>query len=290
MPAHAQRKDVVFEPTPHETVARMLNLARVGSGFAVGILATVANRSIRGIAVGGLATVANRDIRGLSVSGLATVANGDVRGITVGGLGAVANGDARGILVGGLGSVVNKDARGIVASALGTVVNGQAKGILFEMLGHGRDKGVRKSAVLNADDAHWRYLADRAGEKVRVLTYGIDALADVQAVLQADANGSRIRISVGTEQVELALPLVGRFNVHNALAAAGAGVAAGVPLATVKTALERAQHERVRGLAERRVELDLARVLEAVDLVQPAAADDPDLRLRRAHAGTSAST
>lgn len=126
----------------------------------------------------------------------------------------------------------------------------EAKGILFEMLGRGRDKGVPKSAVLNADDAHWRYLADRAGEKVRVLTYGIDALADVQgAVLDADANGSRIRISVGSEQVELALPLVGRFNVHNALAAAGAGIAAGVPLATIRTALERARP--VRGRMER---------------------------------------
>jgi hypothetical protein len=29
--AHAQHKNVVFEPTPHETVTRMLNLARVGA-------------------------------------------------------------------------------------------------------------------------------------------------------------------------------------------------------------------------------------------------------------------
>jgi SAM-dependent methyltransferase len=35
MPAHAQRKDVVFEPTPHETVVRMLDLARVGAGDVV---------------------------------------------------------------------------------------------------------------------------------------------------------------------------------------------------------------------------------------------------------------
>ena len=126
----------------------------------------------------------------------------------------------------------------------------EAKGILFEMLGRGRDKGIRKTAVLNADDAHWRYLADRAGEKVRVITYGIDALADVQgAVLDADASGSRVRINVGADQVELALPLVGRFNVHNALAAAGAGIAAGVPLSTIKGALERARP--VRGRMER---------------------------------------
>src|SRR5262245_5951091 len=29
--AHAQHKNVVFEPTPHETVARMLDLAQVGT-------------------------------------------------------------------------------------------------------------------------------------------------------------------------------------------------------------------------------------------------------------------
>ncbi len=121
-----------------------------------------------------------------------------------------------------------------------------AKGILFEMLPQGADKGVPKTAVLNADDPHWRYLADRAAG-ARIISYGIDALADVQAaVLAADANGSRITITAFGETVELRLPLVGRFNVHNALAATGAGLAAGATLAQCRDALARAKPVRGR--------------------------------------------
>ncbi|MEP7004042.1 MAG: UDP-N-acetylmuramoyl-L-alanyl-D-glutamate--2,6-diaminopimelate ligase [Chloroflexota bacterium] len=122
----------------------------------------------------------------------------------------------------------------------------EAKGILFEMLPGGSDKGVVKTAVLNADDPHWRYFADRAAPS-RVITYGIDALADVQAtVLSADAHGSRLTLSAFGESVDLRLPLVGRFNVHNALAATGAGLAAGVTLAQARDALARARPVRGR--------------------------------------------
>ena len=147
-----------------------------------------------------------------------------------------------------------------------------AKAILFEMLARSADKGVAKTAVLNADDPHWRYLADKAAPAA-VLTYGIDAHADVQgAVTSADASGSRVKVTHADESVEIALPLVGRFNVHNALAAAAAGVAAGVPLATAKAALERAQ--AVRGRMERvdagqpfSVIVDYAHTPESLDKV-----------------------
>ncbi|HAF10083.1 MAG TPA: UDP-N-acetylmuramoyl-L-alanyl-D-glutamate--2,6-diaminopimelate ligase [Chloroflexi bacterium] len=122
----------------------------------------------------------------------------------------------------------------------------EAKGILFEMLTQGRDKGVPKAAVLNADDPHWRYLADRAAG-ARLISYGIAALADVQAtVTAADANGSRLKITAFGETVDLRLPLVGRFNAHNALAAIGAGLAAGATLAQCRDALARARPVRGR--------------------------------------------
>jgi len=122
----------------------------------------------------------------------------------------------------------------------------EAKGILFEMLTQGRDKGVPKAAVLNADDPHWRYLADRAAG-ARLISYGIDALADVQAtVIAADANGSRLKITAFGDTVDLRLPLVGCFNVHNALAAIGAGLAAGTTLAQCRDALARARPVRGR--------------------------------------------
>ncbi len=115
-----------------------------------------------------------------------------------------------------------------------------SKGVLFEMLDRSVAKDVPKAAVLNADDPHWRYLADRTSR--RALTYGIDALADVQAeVLAEGPAGTRFAIAHDGGKTEIALPLIGRFNVSNALAAAAAGLAVGVTLDAVRAALERAR-------------------------------------------------
>src|SRR5438552_66207 len=148
----------------------------------------------------------------------------------------------------------------------------ETKGQLFVMLPGSADKGVAKTAVLNADDPHWRYLADRA-EGARVMTYGIDAHADVQGtVLSADAAGSKVRIATEGGSIELMLPLVGRFNVQNALAAAAAGIAAGATLQQARDALSRAH--AVRGRMERvecgqpfRVIVDYAHTPESLDKV-----------------------
>jgi UDP-N-acetylmuramoyl-L-alanyl-D-glutamate--2,6-diaminopimelate ligase len=114
-----------------------------------------------------------------------------------------------------------------------------AKGILFEMLDRSADKGVPKAAVLNADDPHWRYLADRTAQ--RVLTYGVDALADVQGQITGEAaDGTRFTLAYQKARVDVHLPLIGRFNVSNALAAAAAGLATGATLDAVRLALERA--------------------------------------------------
>lgn len=114
----------------------------------------------------------------------------------------------------------------------------EAKAILFSELLRGDEKGGQpKTAVLNADDPHWRYLADRAAP-ARIVTYGIDALADVQGtVSREDAGGSRVEVNAFGSRVQLDLPLVGRFNVHNALAACAAGLAAGGTLEKARDAL-----------------------------------------------------
>jgi UDP-N-acetylmuramoyl-L-alanyl-D-glutamate--2,6-diaminopimelate ligase len=148
----------------------------------------------------------------------------------------------------------------------------EAKGELFAMLAASADKGIPKTAVLNGDDKHWRYLADRA-EDVKIVTYGLEALCDVQgAVLASDASGSRIRITAAGQSVELTLPLVGRFNVHNALAAAATGLAAGGTLQHAREALSGAR--AVRGRMERveagqpfSVIVDYAHTAESLDKV-----------------------
>jgi UDP-N-acetylmuramoyl-L-alanyl-D-glutamate--2,6-diaminopimelate ligase len=72
-------------------------------------------------------------------------------------------------------------------------------------------------AVLNADDESYPYFRDRARD--RVITFGIDAEADVRAGnLEADAGGTRFHVESPRWHGEVRVPLVGRFNVANVLA------------------------------------------------------------------------
>jgi UDP-N-acetylmuramoyl-tripeptide--D-alanyl-D-alanine ligase len=99
----------------------------------------------------------------------------------------------------------------------------RGKGELFA----GLDGGV---AVINADDVHaplWRGLATRAAH----LLFGFSAHADVCAhnfEPLADGSGSRFVLRTPGGSADVQLPLPGRHNVMNALAAAGCGVALGM--------------------------------------------------------------
>ncbi|MEO8509854.1 MAG: UDP-N-acetylmuramoyl-L-alanyl-D-glutamate--2,6-diaminopimelate ligase [Chloroflexota bacterium] len=93
-------------------------------------------------------------------------------------------------------------------------------------------------AVLNADDASFGYFRERARD--RVLTYGIETDADLRAsVLIADAAGTRFQLAAPSWSDAVRLPLPGRFNVSNALAALGVVEALGLDVATAAAALER---------------------------------------------------
>lgn len=93
------------------------------------------------------------------------------------------------------------------------------------------------TAVINADDAFSPYFAQRAHGR-RLLRFGLDASADITARdIIGDASGSRFRLVTPAGEAEVALPLPGRHNVRNALAATGIALAAGVPLATIVAGL-----------------------------------------------------
>ena len=92
--------------------------------------------------------------------------------------------------------------------------------------------------VLNADDPSLSYFRDRARD--RVITYGIDADADLRAgQLQADANGTRFELDAPSWHGAVHLPLPGRFNVSNALGALGVIEALGLDVHHAAEALER---------------------------------------------------
>jgi UDP-N-acetylmuramoyl-L-alanyl-D-glutamate--2,6-diaminopimelate ligase len=99
---------------------------------------------------------------------------------------------------------------------------------------------------VNLDDAAWRILP-RRGPRV---TFGVDSAAEVRATgIVLDAAGSRFRLEGRFGCAEAALPLLGDFNVSNALAAAACALALGQPLTEVVTRLAAAP--QVPGRMER---------------------------------------
>ena len=107
----------------------------------------------------------------------------------------------------------------------------QAKGELLQMM---RSDGT---AVLNADDRYFSTL--RSKHSGRVLAFGIDRQADVQAKnIGQERDLTDLTLHAEGRSVLVRLRTVGRHNVYNALAAAAAALAMGLPLETVKFGLE----------------------------------------------------
>ena len=96
-------------------------------------------------------------------------------------------------------------------------------------------------AVINADDAfapwfeqHFIGTPPRCG----VLRFGLDHSADVSAsAIRFDAAGSHFLLHTPAGEAEVALPLPGRHNIGNALAATALALAAGIPLQHIVAAL-----------------------------------------------------
>jgi UDP-N-acetylmuramoyl-L-alanyl-D-glutamate--2,6-diaminopimelate ligase len=103
-----------------------------------------------------------------------------------------------------------------------------AKKLLFTNLDRAEKPGI---AVINVDDPQGRKLMESLSENVRVITYTVQGRAgtDLEARdLEYDASGTSGVLRVGEETFAFTLPLIGSFNVANALAAAGGALALGI--------------------------------------------------------------
>jgi UDP-N-acetylmuramoyl-tripeptide--D-alanyl-D-alanine ligase len=93
-------------------------------------------------------------------------------------------------------------------------------------------------AVINADDAFASFFSGLAGGR-KVLRFGLDHKADVGAdILEQRVDGSRFVLSTPHGDAEVSLPLPGRHNIANALAASAIALALDVPLDTIVAGLE----------------------------------------------------
>ncbi len=100
--------------------------------------------------------------------------------------------------------------------------------------------------VVNADDAAWRALPARAER----ITFGTGAGADVRAEeVEGDRAGMRFRLVWRSASARVALPLLGGFNVENALGAAATAIALGRDVEMVAARLSAAP--QVPGRMER---------------------------------------
>ena len=99
--------------------------------------------------------------------------------------------------------------------------------------------------VVNGDDPAWQ----RLRREHRRVSFG-ERAADVTARrVELDARGSRFELATPTGSAHVALPLLGRFNVSNALGVAGAAFGLGVPVDVVAERLTSAP--QVPGRMER---------------------------------------
>ncbi len=127
---------------------------------------------------------------------------------------------------------------------MGTLLGvAQTKGAIYEAL---PADGV---AVINADDAFAPYFAKLAQGR-RVLRFGLDASADISArAIHNDTNGSGFELVTPAGSAQIALPLPGRHNVMNALAATALALGAGVALDTICDGLNNAREVPGRQIA-----------------------------------------
>jgi UDP-N-acetylmuramoyl-tripeptide--D-alanyl-D-alanine ligase len=92
------------------------------------------------------------------------------------------------------------------------------------------------TAVINADDLYaplWREKAKHC----RVIEFGLTSKAQVRAEWEHAAAGSLVRLHTPCGSTEIHLPLPGRHNILNALAAAAAAHAAGADTETIRQGL-----------------------------------------------------
>ena len=103
-------------------------------------------------------------------------------------------------------------------------------------------------AIINADDAFAAFWQELAKGR-RQLSFGFTSQADVTAAdIRMDSAGgsSRFWIKTGTGDIEIDLPLPGRHNIQNALAATACALALDIPKPVIQEGLARVRASKGR--------------------------------------------
>jgi len=115
----------------------------------------------------------------------------------------------------------------------------EAKAKLFQELpSQSKKKGA--SAVINIDDRYGEKLVDRLTGKIPVVTYGLGLHADFRASnYRTEFAGTSYQLDARGRSYLVRVPLIGRFNVANSMAALAAATVMGVNLRAAILSLAR---------------------------------------------------
>src|SRR6059036_1195315 len=101
---------------------------------------------------------------------------------------------------------------------------------LFAQLGSQREK-PKPVAIVNIDDRHGEQLLNKIDQRVAVVTYGMSARADFRASnYRVEFSGTSYQLDAHGKSYLVRVPLIGRFNVANSVAALAAANALGISL------------------------------------------------------------
>jgi UDP-N-acetylmuramoyl-L-alanyl-D-glutamate--2,6-diaminopimelate ligase len=146
----------------------------------------------------------------------------------------------------------------------------QAKASLFEhMTLQGGPK--KPAAVINSDDTFGRRLAQMFEGKLNVVKYGMGLTSDFRATdVRTTVQGTQFTLEARGRTFLVRLPLIGRFNVYNALAAITSAWALGLNLRETITNMARCPQVpgRMQNVAEGkpfRVFVDYAHTPDALE-------------------------
>lgn len=130
----------------------------------------------------------------------------------------------------------------------------KAKEKLAVMLANQRAQGGKDALLaVNTDDVHGQRMARDFTERVRLVTYGFGARCEFRALrIEGGFNGTSFSLSAKGREFLVKTPLIGRFNVYNAMGALAA--ADGVELNFREAVQNLARAPQIPGRMERVVE------------------------------------
>ncbi|HEY2626182.1 MAG TPA: UDP-N-acetylmuramoyl-L-alanyl-D-glutamate--2,6-diaminopimelate ligase [Candidatus Udaeobacter sp.] len=106
----------------------------------------------------------------------------------------------------------------------------ESKAKLFTQLGQQESKR-RPAAVVNIDDRSGQQLLDKIDKSVAIVTYGMSARADFRTSnYRVEFSGTSYQLDARGKSYLVRVPLIGRFNVANSVAALAAANGLGVDL------------------------------------------------------------